>query len=202
MESSTRSRNALLETPIAFLRCWKPSWNKTNQPNTEARNPQKRASGVKLHYCTILSCGMMSSHQVLTKIITPYKSQMLNDLRRKWRNSTQTRVYAQRECTFELLPKFWPNQKADEGTAKQLNWSTVKKGVQNINVHMATVLCQQCYAMYFWSALYRPAREYKGLAWATYDAAYHQQAVVIAFSANSKGYTATQGNHHWVSALQ
>lgn len=36
-------------------------------------------------------------------------------------------------------------------------------------------------------------------AWATY---YHQQAVVIVFSANSKGYTATQGNHHLVSALQ
>jgi len=44
---------------------------------------------------------------------------------------------------YELLPEFWPSQKAtEEGTSKRSNRSTAKKRVQDINVWL------QCYAMY------------------------------------------------------
>ena len=42
----------------------------------------------------------------------------------------------------DLLLEFWPDQKAEGGTAKQVNWSSAKKRVQDINVWL------QCYAIY------------------------------------------------------
>ena len=42
----------------------------------------------------------------------------------------------------DLLLEFWPDQKAEEGTAKQVNWSSAKKRVQDINVWL------KCYAIY------------------------------------------------------
>ena len=42
----------------------------------------------------------------------------------------------------DLLPEFWPDQKAEEGTAKRANRSSAKKRVQDINVWL------QCYAIF------------------------------------------------------
>ena len=88
---------------------------------------------------------------------------------------------------FDLLPEFWPDQNAEEGTAKRANRLSAKKRVQDINVWL------QCYAIYvgvmatkspevvpelmaYMISILRASQEYEGLAWATYDAAYRQQA--------------------------
>ena len=85
----------------------------------------------------------------------------------------------------DLLPEFWLDQKAEEGTAKRANRSTAKKRVQDINVLL------QCYAvhigvmatkfpnmvselMVYMINILRESQEYQGLAWATYDAAYRK----------------------------
>ena len=97
----------------------------------------------------------------------------------------------------DLLPEFWPDQKAEEGTAKRANRSTAKKRVQDINVWL------QCYAMYvgvmatkfpdmvpelmaYMISILRASQEYEGLAWATYDAAYRRQAAATGHKQWSK----------------
>ena len=97
----------------------------------------------------------------------------------------------------DLLPELWLDQKAEEGTAKQTNRSTAKKRVQDINVWL------QCYAMYigvmatkfpnmvlelmaYMISILRASQEYEGLAWATYDAAYHWQAAATGHKQWSK----------------
>ena len=97
----------------------------------------------------------------------------------------------------DLLPEFWLDQKAEEGTAKRANRSTAKKRVQDINVLL------QCYAvhigvmatkfpnmvpelMLYMISILRASQEYEGLAWATYDAAYHQQATATGHKQWSK----------------
>ena len=99
---------------------------------------------------------------------------------------------------YKLLPEFWPSQKAtEEGTSKCSNRSTAKKRVQDINVWL------QCYAMYvgvlatkspdtvpelmaYMISILRASLEYEGLAWATYDAAYHRQAAATGHKQWSK----------------
>ena len=110
---------------------------------------------------------------------------------------------AERICRWEyidisdLLPEFWPDQKAEEGTAKRVNWSSAKKRVQNINVWL------QCYAIYvgvmatkspkmvpelmaYMISILRASQEYESLAWATYDLAYRRQAAATGHKQWSK----------------
>lgn len=110
---------------------------------------------------------------------------------------------AERICRWEyvdmsdLLPEFWPDQKAEEGTAKRVNRSSAKKRVQDINVWL------QCYAIYvgvmatkspemvpelmaYMISIIRASQEYEGLAWATYDAAYRRQAAATGHKQWSK----------------
>ena len=97
----------------------------------------------------------------------------------------------------DLLPEFWPDQKAEEGTAKRANRLSAKKRVQDINVWL------QCYAIYvgviaakspemvpelmaYMISILRASQEYEGLAWATYDAAYRRQAAATGHKQWSK----------------
>ena len=97
----------------------------------------------------------------------------------------------------DLLPEFWPDQKAEEGTAKRANRLSAKKRVQDINVWL------QCYAIYvgviaakspemvpelmaYMISILRASQEYESLAWATYDLAYRRQAAATGHKQWSK----------------
>ena len=83
------------------------------------------------------------------------------------------------------------------GTAKRANRSSAKKRSQDINVWL------QCYAiivgvmatkspemvpelMAYMISILQASQEYEGLAWATYEAAYHQQAAATGHKQWSK----------------